>query len=86
MPLARLADVAGVGAGHADARAKAGAFVAAIRGLNERMGIPVGFSQIKEEDIGLIVRRAFREAHPLYPVPRILSRSDCESLLRRLMT
>lgn len=83
-PLARLADIAGVGTGQADEAGKARAFIAAIRAMNERMGIPTGFSQIREEDVGLIVDRAFREAHPLYPVPRIMTRTEGEALVRGL--
>ncbi len=84
-PLARLADVAGVSKPGQDEAAKATAFVAAIRGLNARMGIPETFEQIKEADIPLIVQRAFREAHPLYPVPKFMTEADCQALLRRLM-
>ncbi len=84
-PLARLADIAGVSSAGQSVTEKAEAFVASIRGLNRRMAIPEGFEQIREEDIPLIVERAFREAHPLYPVPRIMSRAECEALVRRLM-
>ncbi len=84
-PLARLADIAGVGAGQAGEAVKARAFIAAVRGMNARMGIPTGFTQVREEDVGLIVERAFREAHPLYPVPRIMTRAEGEALVRGLM-
>ncbi len=84
-PLARLADIAGVSSEGQSVAEKAEAFVASIRELNRRMAIPEGFEQIREEDIPLIVERAFREAHPLYPVPRIMDRAECEALVRRLM-
>lgn len=84
-PLARLADVAGVSKPGQDEAARARGFIAAIRGLNARMAIPDGFEQIKEADIPLIIDRAFREAHPLYPVPRFMTRADCEALIRGLM-
>ena len=84
-PLARLADIAGVSKPGQDDAAKAAAFIAAIRGLNKRMAIPDGFEQIKEADIPLIIDRAFREAHPLYPVPKFMTRADCEAVLRKLM-
>lgn len=82
--LARLADIAGLGGTGGDAQ-KASAFISAIRELNRRMGIPEKFAQIQEDDIPLMVRRALKEAHPLYPVPRIMSPKDCEELIRRLM-
>lgn len=84
-PLARLADIAGVSKPGQDDAAKAAAFIAAIRELNKRMAIPDGFEQIKEADIPLIIDRAFREAHPLYPVPRFMTRADCEAVIRKLM-
>jgi alcohol dehydrogenase len=84
--LARLAEAAGVPTdGSGDAAAKAAAFIKAIRELNRRMGIPATFPQIKETDIPLIIERAFKEAHPLYPVPRIMNRKDCETVIRRIM-
>ncbi|PKL24795.1 MAG: alcohol dehydrogenase [Spirochaetae bacterium HGW-Spirochaetae-3] len=84
-PLARLADIAGVSKPGQDAAAKAASFIAAVRDLNRRMAIPEGFEQIKEADIPMIIDRAFREAHPLYPVPKFMSRADCEAVLRKLM-
>lgn len=83
-PLARLAVVAGVKKdGTAEERAKA--FIAAVRGLNERMNIPTGFDVIKEKDISLIAKRALKEANPLYPVPKIMDNADCEKVIRGLM-
>ncbi len=84
-PLARLAEIAGTAREGQDAAAKAKGFIEAIRGLNRRMGIPEGFREIREQDIPIIVRRAFREAHPFYPVPKFMSGSDCEDLVRKLM-
>jgi len=83
--LARLADAAGVSKPGQDDSAKATAFIAAVRGMNARMAIPDKFDQIKEADLPLIIDRAFREAHPLYPVPRFMTRADCEAVLRKLM-
>ena len=64
---------------------KAKAFIEEIREMNRRMNIPEGFEQIKEEDIPLLVERALKEAHPLYPVPKIMNEEDCAALIRRLM-
>ena len=84
-PLARLADLARVSKpGQSDAD-KSRAFIAAIRGLNKRMGIPDKLEQIREDDIPLIVARALHEAHPLYPVPRFMAPADCEHVIRQLM-
>ncbi|OXM15889.1 iron-containing alcohol dehydrogenase [Paenibacillus herberti] len=82
--LAELADEAGLGERFTDMGEKAAAFIAAIRGLNENMGIPSCISSIREEDIPFLAKRAIQEANPLYPVPRLLNRSDIEVLFRSL--
>ena len=49
------------------------------------MNIQKKFDCIKEEDIPTIVKRALKEANPLYPVPKIMDEADCEAVIRRLM-
>ncbi len=83
--LARLAAIAGVTKPGMQSQEKAQAFIAEIRAMNARMGIPTTIAGLKEEDFPLIIQRAFREAHPLYPVPRFMEASDCEAILRRLL-
>ncbi len=82
--LAELADVAGVSGPAQGDRDKAKRFIAAIRELNAKMNIPTGFEQIKDEDIPLIAERALKEGNPLYPVPKIMDKSDCEALIKSL--
>ena len=82
--LAKLAVIAGVKKDGTDAE-KANAFFAAIKKLNADMNIPDGFDCIKEEDIPTIVERALKEGNPLYPVPKIMDKADCEAVIRRLM-
>lgn len=82
--LARLAEIANVKTDGTDAE-KAEAFIESIKGLNERMNIPNKFDMIKEEDIPTLVKRALKEANPLYPVPKIMDEADCEAVIRRLM-
>lgn len=60
-------------------------FVARIREMNRLMNIPEKFDFIKEEDIPLLAERALKEGNPLYPVPKIMDRKDCEALIRSLM-
>ena len=83
-PLARLADIVGVGAAGDDEDAKAAKFIAKIREMNAEMGIPTAIEGIKPEDIPLMADRAFREACPLYPVPEILDRPQLEELYRMI--
>lgn len=44
-------------------------FIAKIREMNKRMGIPSALSGILEEDIEALAKHADHEANPLYPVP-----------------
>ncbi len=82
--LAKLAVIAGVKTDGTD-KEKAEAFIEAIKTLNKNMNIPDGFDMIKEEDIPVIVERALKEGNPLYPVPKIMDKADCEAVIRRLM-
>lgn len=82
--LATLADVAGVSGQAQGEREKAKNFIAAIRDLNAKMGIPDKFEQIKDEDIQLIAERALMEGNPLYPVPKIMDLEDCKAIIKKL--
>lgn len=83
--LAKLADIAGLPTLGMNKEQKAKLFIAEIRSMNEKMGIPSKFDQIKEEDIPVIVERALKEGNPLYPVPKIMDKKDCEAVIRQLM-
>ena len=83
--LADLCDAADLTPEDRSTAGKAQAFIAAIREKNEKMNIPTGFTQIKEEDIDFIVERALHEGNPLYPVPKIMDKADCEAVVRSLM-
>ena len=62
-----------------EARAEsAGKFIAAVRGLNRRMGIPETLEGIQEADIPLLARHAAQEANPLYPVPVLMDAKTLE--------
>lgn len=80
--LASLADIVGIAGANEEEKAKA--FIAEIRAMNERMAIPAGFAQIKEEDIPTIVARAMKEAHPLYPVPVIFDEARLTAIVHKL--
>ena len=84
-PLAKLADIAGIGKNLKTKEEKAKAFIAEIKAMEKRMEIPTKFDQIKEKDIPTIVERALKEGNPLYPVPVIMSPEDCEKVVRQLM-
>lgn len=81
--LSSLADIVGI-AGETNAD-KAKAFIAEIYAMNERMNIPKGFTQIKQEDIPIIVERALKEGNPLYPVPVIYGKEKMTEIVTSLM-
>lgn len=82
--LAKLAVISGVKTdGSTEEKAKA--FIEAIKQLNKDMNIPDGLEQIQEKDLPILVERALKEANPLYPVPRIMDKADCERVIRGLM-
>ena len=53
-------------------------FIGAIRGLNDRMGLPRSLKGIQKADIPAMARHAAREANPLYPVPRLMDAKELE--------
>ena len=71
-PLAELADLVGLATGKSE-KERAEAFIEWIKELNRKMDIPTKIEGIIREDIPLMAKRAFDEAHPLYPVPKIMS-------------
>ncbi|MCL2299774.1 MAG: iron-containing alcohol dehydrogenase, partial [Firmicutes bacterium] len=84
--LAQLAEAAGVCEPNTSDAEKAAAFITAIREMNRRMHIPERFECIREEDIPLMAKRAVKECNPLYPVPKIMRRAGCETLIRMLQS
>lgn len=53
-------------------------FVDAIKKLNSDMGISDKIEGIKEEDILSLSKHAEKEANPLYPVPKLMTRKELE--------
>lgn len=84
-PLAGLAELAGLDVEGKSEAERARAFIEEIKAMNRRMGIQEKFPQIKEEDLPLLVQRTLHEGNPLYPVPRIMGRDECEAVIRSLM-
>lgn len=74
--LHRLGIAAGVCTKEDTYAAGAEKFIAAIRALNARLGIPETLSGIRKEDIPALARHAEREANPLYPVPRLMTQAE----------
>ena len=83
--LADLAIAGGLGTRGDTAEALADRFIEKVKTMNKNMDLPTTIKEIREEDIPLIAERALNEAHPDYPVPRIMTREECEDLIRNLM-
>jgi len=83
-PLAELADTVNLPGD--TTQQKANAFIKAICDLNSRMEIPETVDFIIESDIPIMIDRAYHEANPMYPVPRIFSRKDFEEVINKLMS
>ena len=79
--LSRLAHLVGIQ--EASAEASARAFIAEIRAMNARMGIPDHFDCIRSEDIPLMASWACREANPVYPVPVIYDQARFARVIER---
>ncbi|WP_216828706.1 iron-containing alcohol dehydrogenase [Alkalihalobacterium elongatum] len=75
-PLAELADLINITETKDSDKQKANKFIEAVKQLNEDMNIPKKVSGIKNSDIPIMVERSFKEANPLYPVPKILLKED----------
>lgn len=79
--LAQLAALVGLAGETEEARATA--FIAEIRAMNARMGIPDHLDCIREEDIPRMTAWAMREANPVYPVPVIYDAERFARVIRR---
>ena len=71
-----LAVAAGVASPQDEDAGAAAKFIRAIRQLNARMGIPETLEGIRSEDIPVMAAHAEKEANPLYPVPRLMTRDE----------
>ena len=78
--LAELADIVKIGQHLESDQEKANAFIAEIKAMNQRMGIPDKLDGILEDDIDMLAKRAAKEANPLYPVPKIMKKDQLKEI------
>lgn len=76
--LHELAVAAGIASEYDAKKISAKKFIAAIRAMNRRMGIPTKLVGIVKEDIPMLARHAAKEANPLYPVPKLMNAKELE--------
>lgn len=83
--LAQLAVRARLGSDDEDEDTLAEKFMAGVEQLNRDLAIPTHLAALQEPDIPALAAAACHEAHTGYPVPRYMTQSQCESLIRRLL-
>lgn len=64
---------------------RANAFIDAIFAMNARLGIPAGFTCIREADLPQMAAWAAKEANPTYPVPVIYDRARFIRVIQQVM-
>jgi alcohol dehydrogenase len=79
---AKLAHLAQLTQAGADGRT----FIEYVRKLNQHLGLPNQLVDLRREDLSALVDHAWREAHPMYPVPRFLSRAELWAVYERVMS
>jgi len=83
--LAGLAIAGGIGTKGESEKDLSHKFIEKIKTMNKNMGIPTVIKELRKKDIPLITKRALKEAHPDYPVPRIMTHEECEDLVKKLL-
>jgi alcohol dehydrogenase class IV len=81
--LAQLAVCAKVGDESENPQALAEKFLGAVEQLNADLQIPATLEALQEADIPELAAAALHEAHTGYPVPRYMTQSQCENLIRK---
>lgn len=71
-----LGVAAGVCDGNDSNKTGAGKFIAAVKALNKKIGIPDKLAGIRREDISAMAKHAGKEANPLYPVPKLMTQDE----------
>lgn len=60
-------------------------FVDAVSAMNPALGLPTRLDALREDDIPALAQAACQEANLNYPVPRVMTQSDAEALLRAVL-
>lgn len=82
--LYQLGLYAGICTENDDEKTGAEKFIKAIETLNKNMGIPTKITGIKKEDISIMARHAEKEANPLYPVPKLMTKKELENFYYKI--
>lgn len=83
--LAQLAIAGGLGETSLGDDVLSDMFISKVKELNKVMNIPTYIKELKIKDVDLLAKRAMKEGNPEYPVPKIMSVSDCKVILEKLL-
>ncbi len=84
-PLSKLATVIGIASKGDDKTVSAQKFINAVFSLNEQLGIPTKIDGICPSDLDALSVHAEREANPLYPVPKLMTKNDFVKIYKKVM-
>lgn len=82
--LAELTDTIGLGEPHETTTQKATKFINAIDEMNQHLQHPKIIQEIEADDISLLAERAYKEANPFYPVPKILTKEELTTVIKNI--
>ncbi|MDG0889571.1 iron-containing alcohol dehydrogenase [Paracholeplasma manati] len=83
--LAKLSDLLKLTDTNVSNGMKMKAFIDWIEKLNAYFGIPTQIEVPHKQDVEAMIRNAYKESNPLYPVPKILSKMDFKVLYNAIM-
>lgn len=83
--LHRLSVEVGLSYKNEDVKTSALKFIKKIDSLNNEMNIPPSINEIRVEDIEKLAKKAEKEANPLYPVPKLYTAKDLETIYKKIM-
>lgn len=83
--LAELSDLLGLTESTVSSSMKMKAFIDWIEKMNAYFNIPTQIEVNDKNDMDLMIANAYKEANPLYPVPKILSKMDFKVLYNSIM-
>lgn len=82
--LAEMAAAIGINTSLMSADEAAKQFIRAVKTLQKEVAIPAKLACINQQDITELSKSALQEAHYFYPVPKYLTRQQCETILHNL--
>lgn len=59
--------------------------VSKVEALSRKLELPTVVKELKQTDITVLANQAIKEAFGVYPVPVVMTRSECEEILRMLL-